>query len=97
MASIGYVVLRQGVFHFRRVVPTDLRIRIGRCELVRTLATGDPRDARMHASQLYLVSERLFMAVRRDPMLTDAQLAGLVQAFFAHVLEEENGRSQAPI
>ncbi len=92
MASIGNVVQRRGIFHFRRVVPTDLRIRIGRCELVRSLATGDPRDAKMRASQLYLVSERLFVAVRRDPMLTDAQLAGLVQAFFVHVLEEENRR-----
>jgi len=92
VASIGNVVQRRGIFHFRRVVPTDLRIRIGRCELVRTLATGDRRDAKMRASQLYLVSERLFIAVRRDPMLTDAQLAGLVQAFFAHVLEEENRR-----
>jgi integrase len=92
VASIGNVVQRRGIFHFRRVVPTDLRIRMGRGELVRSLATGDPRDARMRASQLYLVSERLFMAVRWDPMLTDAQLAGLVQAFFEHILEEENRR-----
>ena len=92
VASIRNVVLRQGTFHFRRVIPIDLRTRIGRRELVRSLATGDPRDAQMRASQLYVASERLFMAVRRDPMLTDAQLASLVQAFFAHVLDEENRR-----
>jgi hypothetical protein len=92
VASIRNVVLRQGTFHFRRVIPIDLRTRIGRRELVRSLATGDPRDPQMRASQLYVASERLFMAVRRDPMLTDAQLASLVQAFFAHVLDEENRR-----
>ena len=51
MASIGNVVLRHGIFRFRRAVSTDLRIRIGRCELVRTLGAGDPRDAKMYASQ----------------------------------------------
>lgn len=90
MASIGNVVLRSGIFHFRRIVPVELRVKVGRRELVRTLATGDPRTAKIYASQLYVESERLFMAVRRDPMLNDSKLAGLVQAFYSYVLGEEN-------
>jgi integrase len=90
VASIGNVVLRSGIFHFRRIVPVELRVKVGRRELVRTLATGDPRTAKIFASQLYVESERLFMAVRRDPMLNDSKLAGLVQAFYSYVLGEEN-------
>jgi integrase len=90
VASIPNIVRRGGIFHFRRMVPHDLRRRLGRTELVRTLDTGELRTARLRASELYICSEHLFVAARSDPMLTDDQLARLVQDFYAHVLDREN-------
>ncbi|KQP73779.1 hypothetical protein ASF41_18075 [Methylobacterium sp. Leaf111] len=63
---------------------------IKRRELTRSLGTVDHRTAKLHTATLYVASERLFGAVRATPMLTDAQLARLVQDFYATVLKREN-------
>ncbi len=49
MASRSNFVLRGTVCHFRRGIPDDLRKRIGRRELVRSLATSDARTAKLRA------------------------------------------------
>jgi integrase len=82
--------LRGRAFYFRRRVPADLRERLGRRELVRSLATVDPRAARTRAYRLYLASEGLFAGVRATPMLTDAELSLLVQDFYASVLQGDD-------
>ncbi len=79
MGSIANVVLRGRVFHFRRRVPDTLRPRLGLKELVRSLATTDLRAAKARACRVYLASESLFTALCATPMLTDDQLARLVQ------------------
>ena len=91
MTSIPYVVERGRSLYFRRSVPVEFRHRIERSELVRSLGTGDLRIARGRAFRLYSLSEHIFNAAR-DPaaMLTKAQLSRLVQAFYDHVLEQEN-------
>lgn len=88
--SIANVVRRGRTLHFRRTVPPELRGLIGRRELTRSLGTVDHQTAKLHAAALYIASERLFGVVRAIPMLTDAQLARLVQDFYATVLEREN-------
>ncbi|WP_437871374.1 DUF6538 domain-containing protein [Methylorubrum extorquens] len=95
--SIANVVRRGRTLHFRRTVPPELRRFVGRRELTRSLGTVDHPTAKLHAAALYVASERLFGAVRATPMLTDAQLARLVQDFYATVLERENTvRLRAP-
>jgi hypothetical protein len=85
------IARRGGVFHFRRAVPKALRSRLRRQELVRTLATSNPQEARLRACELYLLSERLFAAARMpDTMLSEDHLTRLAQDFYAHILEQEN-------
>ena len=88
--SIANVVRRGRALHFRRTVPPELRRFIRRRELTRSLGTVDYPTAKLHAAALYVASERLFGTVRSTPMLTDAQLARLVQDFYATVLQREN-------
>lgn len=84
------ILRRAGTFHFRRRIPDDLRQRIGRRELVCSLGTGDIRAAKLAACRLYVASEGLFSALRGTPMLTDDQIAHLVQDFYAYILDREN-------
>lgn len=87
--AISNVVRRGGTYHFRRVVPVELRERIGRRELVRSLGSCNAKTARLLSDQLYGESEHLFELARKNPMLSDDQLARLVQDFYALVLQKE--------
>ena len=87
--AISNVVRRGGTYHFRRVVPTELRERIGRRELVRSLGSCNAKTARLLSDQLYGESEHLFELARHNPMLSDDQIARLVQDFYALVLQKE--------
>ncbi|WP_248311413.1 site-specific integrase [Bosea sp. ASV33] len=84
------VVQRNRIFHFRRVIPLDLRPRFGRREITCSLRTSELHLAGIRARRLYLAAESLFEESRDNPMLTDDQLAAIVQDFYAHVLAEEN-------
>ncbi|WP_156387727.1 site-specific integrase [Methylobacterium sp. Leaf399] len=90
MAALFNVVLRKTIYHFRRRVPDDLRPCLERRELVRSLATSDPRTAKLRACRLYVASETLFSVLRTTPMLTQAQLARMVQDFYSLLLDTEN-------
>lgn len=92
MGSIANVVLRGRIFHFRRRVPDVLRPRLRLDELVRSLATANLRTAKLHACRLYLASESLFEALQASPMLTDDQLARLVQDFSDHACAQRSPR-----
>lgn len=90
MGTVANVVQRGRTFHFRRRVPADLRRRLGRHELVRSLGTSDVRAAKLGACQLYVAAEQLFSTLRATPMLTDDQLAHLVRDFYDTMLAGEN-------
>ncbi|MCJ2113462.1 site-specific integrase [Methylobacterium sp. E-025] len=90
MGSVTNVVQRGRTFHFRRRVPADLRRRLGRHELVRSLGTGEVRAAKLGACQLYVAAEQLFSTLRAAPMLTDDQIAHLVRDFYDTILVDEN-------
>lgn len=89
MAAPSNIVRRGRIFHFRRAVPADLRDRLKRRELVRSLGACGPRSARLRADELYWLSEQLFETARANPMLTQDQLAHLAQSFYNHILERE--------
>ncbi|KQS91254.1 hypothetical protein ASG42_11645 [Rhizobium sp. Leaf391] len=57
--------------------------------MVRSLGNCDAKAARLRSDQLYRVSEHLFDTLRRTPMLSDDQLARLVQDFYQLVLDRE--------
>jgi hypothetical protein len=88
--SIPNVVRRAQVFHFRRVVPIDLRSKLRRTELTCTLHTGDAATAKLTSRLLYVTSESLFEKVRNSPMLSEEQLSVLVKDFYATVISQEN-------
>lgn len=83
------VVQRNRIFHFRRVIPLDLRSRFRRREITCSLRTSDLHLAGIRARELYLAAESLFEESRRAPMLSDDQLAAIVQDFYGYVLERE--------
>ncbi|WP_186415487.1 site-specific integrase [Pannonibacter sp. P2PFMT1] len=89
MAAPSNIVQRGRIFHFRRAVPADLRERLKRRELVRSLGACGPKVARLRADELYWLSEQLFETARANPMLTQDQLALLAQSFYNHILERE--------
>lgn len=70
-------------------MPVELRERIGRRELVRSLGSCNAKTARLLSDRLYGESEQLFELARQNPMLSDDQLARLVQDFYALVLQSE--------
>jgi integrase len=84
------VVQRNRIFHFRRVIPLDLRSRFRRREITCSLRTSELHLAGIRARELYLAAESLFEESRHDPMLTDDQLAAIVQDFYGYVLDQEN-------
>lgn len=90
MGSIPNVVRRGTIYHFRRAVPLALCPRLRRCELLRSLQTSKPLTARARTSELYAMSEILFAAASAPTMLSEEQLARLVQDFYRTVLDREN-------
>ncbi|WP_347404005.1 site-specific integrase [Mesorhizobium sp. WSM4887] len=88
------MIRRGGVFHFRRVVPSPLRSRIGRSELVRSLSTNAVASARMRADLLYRHSEGLFAAAAS--MLSSDQIARLVKDFYQLTLTIDDHRRLFP-
>jgi integrase len=90
LGSIPHAIRRRSVYHFRRAVPLDLRRLLGRRELTCSLKTTCTKAARIAAQALYIASERLFDSLRIAPMLSEDQLARLVQDFYATLIEREN-------
>lgn len=84
------VVQRNRIFHFRRVIPLDLRPRFRRREITCSLRTSELHLAGIRARELYLAAESLFQESRCNPMLSDDQLAAIVQDFYGYVLDQEN-------
>ncbi len=55
---------------FRRRVPADVRARVGRSEIIRTLRTGSLAQARRRSRWLWSETERLFVMLRENPSVT---------------------------
>jgi integrase len=83
-------IRRGAVFHFRRAVPRDLQLRLGRIELSCSLRTYNKGVAERLARELYLAADDLFAQLRRDDMLTENQIAEVVQDFYAYFIERDD-------
>lgn len=89
MARLVNVVRRQGTYHFRRVVPAQLRARVGLRELTRSHGTKNAYEAKLRADLLYRVSEQV-LAAAASPMLPEETISRLVRRFYDHVLTLDN-------
>jgi hypothetical protein len=88
---------RTGVYWFRKAVPIALRHKIGKREILVSLKTKDPKEARAHFVRIAAeVQERWdALAVERPP-LTKKQIAGLAGEFYRWVVAEHDEDPGAP-
>ncbi len=68
-----------GVFHFRLIVPVDLRARVRRRVIKRSLRTKDPRVAMLAALMLAAGYAQLFARARRSGMADEFDLDALIR------------------
>lgn len=82
MRAIPNTVRREGVYHFRIAVPRPLRHQIGRAEIMCSLRTSDPRQARHLSRMLYVRSGELFDRIMTTHKLTDGDIQAMVRDFY---------------
>ena len=69
---------KTGVYWLRKVVPVDLRAAVGKRELVRSLGTKDPKEARANAPAVIAEFDAVLAAARAgDGRLTLKEIAAL--------------------
>lgn len=90
MAGVPNTQRRAGIYYFRRAVPVEVQPVLRRAELCCSLRTSNATVAGGAARLLYLHSEELFASLRFAPMLSETDLARMVQEFYATVLDREN-------
>jgi integrase len=73
---------RGATSQFRRVVPADLRARLGRSEIIRSLGRVAPSEARVLNHRLWSATETLFMSLRLNPGISREE----VEAFSKRLL-----------
>jgi hypothetical protein len=69
MKAYPYLVCRKGTFHFRKIVPVDLRTILGQREVIRSLATTDIKAARKAAMEMADKLDELFSKIRNGAKL----------------------------
>ena len=86
-------IVRRGATYYHRVrVPPDLTKVIGRRELKRSLMTNDPHIARQRGNIVSGVADKVFSAVRKKKMLTQAKIDALVRMYYEAVLLDDEVR-----
>jgi len=81
------LLLRGKTYSARLFIPIDLRESVGRCEVVRTLKTGDRKQARMLLRKVQEVAERLFFYARVG-MVDKGKLNALLQNYIEDGLRD---------
>ena len=80
MKAYPYLICRKGTFHFRKIVPLDLRTILGQREVIRSLATTDIKIARKAAIEMADKLDELFSKIRNGAkLLSSADLKVLSQ------------------
>ena len=69
MKAYPYLICRKGTFHFRKIVPLDLRTILGQREVIRSLATTDIKIARKAAIEMADKLDELFSKIRNGAKL----------------------------
>lgn len=90
MGSIPNTLRRGGIFHFRRGIPVNLQPLFNRTELTCSLRTADASVARRLSRALYVCSEDLFDVATSTPMLSEQDIAKMVQDFYRITLAHDD-------
>ena len=103
MKTFPYLSCRKGIFHFRRVVPLDLRNILLKREILVSLRTSDVKAARKIAVEMADSLDSLFRSIRSGKrLLSMAELEPFVQlerrqkteALIVEALEDFDSRRQ---
>lgn len=78
MQRIPHARWKGGRLFFRRKVPLDLRERLQRSEIIRSIKAVPLFQAKRCTRWLWLQTERLFEMLRNDPTITHDQVTGLM-------------------
>ena len=79
MCVVPHVIIKGRTFHFRRKVPSAIRVRLGRSEIVRSLKTSDAREAALRSKAFWLGSEGAFRQVTQSPHLTRQEIEVVIK------------------
>ena len=86
-----YLVCRNGTYHFRIQIPSDLVLVLGSTEIRRSLRTGNKRLAKQRAGALSQILHTDFDDIRAGRLkhMTDAEIKALVDAHVRKLLEQD--------
>lgn len=87
MSLHTYIVRRGATYRFRCRVPRDLRSRVGRAELSRSLRTTCRFTAKSRAAPLYTLIERLWTAVRQT--MDSTEINRLIERWLMAELDKD--------
>jgi hypothetical protein len=72
---------RDGAVHFRRVVPKDLRTRIGKRAIVGAIRALHGSERHLTSGRFWLACDEAFSMVRSEPSLTRGDIDALVAVY----------------
>jgi integrase len=85
---------KSGVYYLRRAVPQDIRQALGKSEVLKSLGTKDPKEAKPLFAAAFAESEAMFARARAGKGVVDAldddQIKDIAAAWAAHVLGEDD-------
>ena len=92
--SPSYMVLKGGIYYFRIVVPTDLRIIFRRSEIRKSLKTGYLKHARVKAVRMAVIMQSLFDTLMQGAItdmkeLTLSHVQQLADKWLQKALEDD--------
>ena len=90
MGTIPNTFRRNGIYYFRRRVPTRLRACLGRDFICISLRTHRFDEAQRVSRALYLRCEELFAISDQHPRLSDEQIAALIKDMYQSHLDADN-------
>ena len=80
-SEVTHLKRKGGRYYWRRRVPLDLKERIGKAELVRSLGTSDPREARELARLAGVEADAMFANLRAERDLPPPDVDEAVEGF----------------
>lgn len=94
MSKTLHLRRRGGAYFWRRKVPQALLGRMSCNELVRSLQTSDPKQARLRGRLMTVASDKLFAMIEQQPILTTNQIDELLREHFEACLQTDEEQRQ---
>ena len=106
MNTYPYLISRNGVFYFRRIIPANLRTILGRLEVIRSLRTKNIKIARQVTLEMSDKLDELFARIRlgknllsqkEQKFLSDHLVESKTKALMVEALEDFEDRKKEDI